>query len=1303
MKAGPVSVEGTRSGMAPQDDDGTARVRVLISYAHGDPDEDELVRAFWTLLRHEGIDARIDLTASVKRQFWPAWMDEQIRLADHVLVVVSPRYRALAEGRDVPGLGVPWEARQLQEILYARFTEGMRTIMPVVLPRYSRDDIPSWLFPAGGTSYPVPELTSEGIDGLMRMLTGQPLHVDVPLGTVRERPPHPPADLAHEPPGCSLEIRATLTDGVLNSAVHLDGTLLGTREAPLPPDVLAVWRDLPAGADAAEEHLLRVGHALTETIFDADQRRAICARVTRRGPGEWFDVVLSGDGDVLSLPIELLRLATDTDDLGPLGLLAGATTRRCLPGAHDPRRLPGPLKILAAVSAPDETRTGNAPLDVEAEMQAVLDAVGEASRGQVRVLEVASLAEITGALREDDYHVLHLSAHGSSTSIELEDEDGGPVEMRTQALVDALRDSDAHVPLIVLASCSGAGPPMATSLVHAGADRVIAMQAAVTDEYATALVGALYQELATVPGQPVAAALARARRQVEQRPHDEQRRPEFGVATLLSAGPDRGLVDVGAAPVPLRSAPVAPTGTSVRELSLGHLIGRRPQLRETTAVLRRSERAVAEHGAISGVQLIGIGGIGKTAIAGRVLTRLRGDGRMIAVHEGGWNPTALFTAVAEALAGHPELRDAAATLAAAQVEGTAKVTIVGRLLATAPLVLVFDDFEQNLTPGGIAFVDPTLADVLTRWCDAADTGAVLVTSRHPLPDDDRYLVRVPVPPLSPAELRRLLLRLPALRQLPADEQLLLARVIDGHPRLIEYVDALTRGKPARLKEVNARLRRLAADAGVDVRRPRPVDAAIDDALLLGSADILLDELLALLTDHEHAVLTQLSVSRAPMTLDELAFALKPDAPVDATGSLHRETDRLTDLTLLEPGPDVLVHPWTAELLERRAAEDRRAQHERALAVRARRLEQGCADYADLVDLTRHLAALGRHDKISDLAAHAGTLLGTLAASAYLAEARTLVPADSLAWLMVAKQEYEAVRRAGNLGAAANLVSDMRACVERRASDDPDNSSWAGHLSVVLVALGDLHTARGDLAAAEHEYRSALDATEEWSRHRPDDMWWQNRSAVINSRLGNLAIAAGDPTTAATHYRAGFTIRQQLTTTDPTNTGWQRNLSTSHNKLGDLAADAGDPTTAATHYRAALTIRERLVALDPTNTEWQRNLSISHNKLGNLATAGDPTTAATHYRAALTIRERLVALDPTNTEWQRDLSTSQNKLGDLAAAAGDPTTAATHYRAALTIRERLVALDPTNARWRVALKYVRQRLAELSADENGGEL
>jgi hypothetical protein len=47
--------------------------------------------------------------------------------------------------------------------------------------------------------------------------------------------------------------------------------------------------------------------------------------------------------------------------------------------------------------------------------------------------------------------------------------------------------------------------------------------------------------------------------------------------------------------------------------------------------------------------------------------------------------------------------------------------------------LVFEDFEKNLSPGGKAFLDPAIGEVMSSLTDAANTGALLVTSRYPLP------------------------------------------------------------------------------------------------------------------------------------------------------------------------------------------------------------------------------------------------------------------------------------------------------------------------------------------------------------------------------------------------------------------------------------------------------------------------------------------------------------------------------------------------------------------------------------------
>ena len=1326
------------AGAGQQGQSRAAPVRVFISYAHDDDAHVELVRDFWLFLRSNGIDARLDLPAAEERQDWAQWMTREVRDADRIVVVASPAYRRRGEGDAGPGegRGVQFEARLIRDRFYAGQDAGLGQVLPVVLPGGSAGDLPAWLFPASTTHYTVPDYTVAGAEALLRVLTGQRRETEPGLGAVPYLPPRGtgPAGPARSALRTQVLIEADGTgDGQVASAVWLGGSLLCQRRAPLPAQVAGVWGALQLPALVAAGRMAEAGRRLAGVLFDETGQRALAAAVDRLPPGDTVEVVLSAAGPLLSLPVELIRLATEAGgEVGPLGLQAGVSVCRRPAAIADgggrtsgpgealpaPAGLPGPLKVLAAVAAPDETKTENVPLDVEAEMQAVLDAVGEVAGGpaQVRILEVASLAQIRQALERDVFHVLHLSAHGSATAVELEDEDDSPVPVTAGDLMQALRQAGRPVPLIVLSSCSGgsASHAMAAGLAGRGADRVIAMLASVTDGYATVLARRLYQELAR-PGSTAGQALTRARiRAEEDRSRDRGDRvplPEYGVATLLAAGGDGPLVDHAAPVLPLTIATEPAGARSVRELPVGALIGRRAQLRAATGVLRRDPGMVRRFGVASGVVLTGIGGIGKTALAGRVISRLREDGWLIAVHEGRWNPTALIAATAAAItAAAPRISDPAqaAVLARAGMlladpgmDDGPKLAAVAGLLADCQLLVVFDDFEQNLSPGGDEFLDPAIGEALTTLADAAQAGALLVTCRYRLPGPDRFLAEVPVPALSAAELRRMFLRLPALAELDPADQLLLIRTIGGHPRLIEFTDALLRGGRSSLHHIQARLRDLARDHDVDVRQDRPVARAVDQAMILGSADILLTELLALLTSRQAAVLAQVAVCRAAMTFDDLAFTFSPGADPGSSPSLaelRADTARLADLTLLAPGPDVAMHPWTAAMVTRNTSGDSSVLHERALAMRLRRFRQQRGSFEDLLDIPRHLAVLHRYDDIAAVAEQATPMLpGTLAAVAYLGEIGPLIPPAEHAWILVADLEVQALLSAGNLPAATRQLEAIHHQVETRAATDPANTSWQNDLAVSHERLGGVAAAAGDLAAARGHYQTALETWTKLVTADPANTRWQRAPSFSHNQLGDLAAAAGDLAAARDHYQTALDIRTTLAAADPANTGWQRDLAASRTRLGDMAAAAGDLAAARDHYQAALDIAVRLAAADPANTEWQRDLSVSRNKLGDMAAAaGDLAAARDHYQAALDIAVRLAAADPANTEWQRDLSVSRNKLGDMAAAAGDLAAARDHYQAAFDIRTTLAAADPANTEWQRDLSVSHERLGGVAA-------
>lgn len=348
-------------------------------------------------------------------------------------------------------------------------------------------------------------------------------------------------------------------------------------------------------------------------------------------------MIETAEPELLAIPFEAARLKNG----GTPALENGVRMARRLSGfkSKAPDAQPGPLKVLVAVAVPDEGKTPNVVLDMERELQSILDAIEDARKygnAYVRILDVGSLDEIRAALAEQHYHVLHLSGHGNEGVLELEDEDGNPVPVTADDIAEAIRDSGQPAPLVFLASCfSGAGDSdtasLAQSLLQQGIPAVLAMQTSVTDRYSTELAKALYTVLSSTERPLASHALALARQEVERERQraiaQNQHFPaEYATPSLFLAGEEQPLLD-RALPMrqPIRQTK-KPASGSVPMLSIGDLIGRRVELRHVIRVLTDDERSVSELGRKAGVQILGLGGVGKSAIAGRAMSRLADDG-----------------------------------------------------------------------------------------------------------------------------------------------------------------------------------------------------------------------------------------------------------------------------------------------------------------------------------------------------------------------------------------------------------------------------------------------------------------------------------------------------------------------------------------------------------------------------------------------------------------------------------------------------------------------------------------------------
>ncbi|MFM7228057.1 MAG: TIR domain-containing protein, partial [Cyanobacteriota bacterium] len=1055
-------------------------MRVFLSHSSRDK---PAVEALARYLREQGIDAWLDKWEIGPGDDIIARMNEGLAEADAGLIVFSAQ-----------SLESPWVRAEVSTLTYERIKNG-QPLIPVQVGDEAY--IPPLLKPLCRLRIEQHEAIA---DALRHRRVGPP-----PLGRATgERLERVCLQLQRRPDG-----------GVAVAVQVADRGPFALEHGQLPAAVVEGRRAFLRLATEAE--LLALGRALAAFCLSAEAAEALGTLLDAPDVGRTVLVEIeTADPELLGLPFEALRLA----DGRLLATQPPVVLRRRLPAPTlpPPAPLAGPLKVLVAVGAPDEGLTRSAVLDHERELQQILDAVEPAQRlenVQVKILEVGHPEQIAAAIQADAYHVLHLSCHGTPGLLELEDELGGAVPVNAEQLVQPLRSTGRPLPLVVLNTChggveAGTTTSLAQALIQAGIPSVLAMQTSVSDGYASELARRFYQHLSQ--REPVLAgrALAAARRGLEeerlrrlaQGAPGAAARPEVATAALYGAGEEQPLADFGLDKQPLSQPPVRQLLGPVPQLAIGDLVGRRRELR---ACLRR----LRDGRVPGGVLLSGIGGVGKSSVAGRVMQRLAEEGWTIASHSGRFDLRAIGDEVGLALAERDpgqlsaSARRSAELLLKDDLRDDLRLRSLQQLLQRERLLLVLDDFEQNLSVGGERFLDPDTLAGLEVLLASAQQGALLLTCRHPLPQAMELLQEVPLGPLSSAETRKLVQRLPGLRERPEEDLSAVLRTIGGHPRLLEFLDGLLSQGVGRLPAVTQRLRKALNDAGLPVAAaPASLAEGVQQALALGVRDVLLGELLEIARQRgDDDVLLQLAVSNLPLAPAGLAQMLpQPVQPAAVEGAL----DRLAALSLVvrADGGQVWVHRWTAEGLAAMVeAADQADRCRRAGDYRIWRLQQGSPDLADAIEATRNYLQGGHLDQA----------------------------------VAVGQSCLDALRRLGQTVSLAALAAEVLETLPE------SHSGFAGFADAEAMA----HLALGQSERAFARYGQLLERLQVLAKAEPDRADYQRDLSVSYNKMGDLYRALGQGEGARAAYQGSLEIRERLAKAEPDRADYQRDLSVSY--------------------------------------------------------------------------------------------------------------------------------------------------------------
>ena len=781
----------------------------------------------------------------------------------------------------------------------------------------------------------------------------------------------------------------------------------------------------------------------------------------------------------------------------------------------------------------------------------------------------------------------------------------------------------------------------AAQLVRAGVPMVLAMQAPVTDPYATALSAGFYRRLATSASPDPLPALAAARRTAERDrqalpPGSPRRGPaEWATPTLATRALRLPLFSRREPPGPVRppQAPVLAEGVVVREV--GDFVGRRAEMREARRVLG---------GTGPGLVLHGIGGVGKSTLAAEVLRSLGEDTGLVASKAGQVSVDdvlgeigARLHQVAPAAEDGESLARAALYLRAADVEWADRWRLLAeQILPAVPMTVLLDNFEDNLQEAqdgdGWQVRDPELAKLLAGWVRRPGQGKLVFTCRYPfsLPGQaERRLAGLHLGPLSAAETSKLMWRLPGLDALSSEDKNRAYRDVGGHPRILEYLDALLRGGQARFDDVAERMEdRLRArgitDPATWLARPgRDLDASLAEAVTLAVDDVVLSGLL------EH-------LSATPVADELMTGAAVYRVPVDDTA------------LVFQVGQPAQRPPDPA----RRARIDRVQQ---AIQEAIERTEGGQISLED-TGLSAEEYARSQADVAEELRPPVQAPAGVAAAVAAARAAGLLTPVPR-----GDQDPFHFVHR-WTAGAIAALYPDATRQAHRRAAAfwhwrvDTIHQSREQDVDQLLEARYHHHAA-GDTAEALAVHEAAVNQLETWGQYgraselcRETLIWLtpgSREAAATEHILGMLAQDRGDYDAAEPLYRRALETFERI--------GDQAGTARSYHQLGWLAQMRGNYDAAEPLFRRALETFERIGD--------QAGTARSYHHLGILAQMrGNYDAAEPLYRRSLEIKERIGD--------QAGMGRSYHQLGWLAQLREDYDAAEPLFRRSLEIKEHI---------------------------------
>ena len=663
--------------------------------------------------------------------------------------------------------------------------------------------------------------------------------------------------------------------------------------------------------------------------------------------------------------------------------------------------------------------------------------------------------------------------------------------------------------------------------------------------------------------------------------------------------------------------------------------------------------------------LTGIGGSGKSALAGRAMQRLAEEGWLVAACVGRFDLTECAMAIGMALSQSGRAKSSVTDmLLQPGLDDRIRFELLTQILETDGWFSYWMISSRTST-WAAAVSGPGCGGAPDGACPRRAHGAVLLTCRYPVPGTESHLNRVPIGPLSAAEIRKMIFRLPALREASAPELSRVLSAIGGHPRLLEFLDASNewwpRASASRHRKASHHRATARTRSGRERRSTierRALRRAARHCAAGGRTGCILDRVLNICAGgRDRRAALQAGCSNLPVPPAGLARMLAGGEDPGDLAFARRAIARLEALSIAVgmPEGEVWVHRWTAQgLAELFGREAHQARFGRAGRYRWWRVRNESSSIVDGIEALRNFSGWPglrfRRDGSAELPGSSGPSQAVRTGRRPCCRSTRDVSGLARGYPSIADAEGKARLALGQSDRALRRYEVLLQRGRRLAQAEPDRADYQRDLSVCYEQRGGpVPRAGPGRAGARSPTCSRWPFAERLAQAEPDRADYQRDLSVSYDRMGDLYRASGQGEQARAVLSAVAGHRERLARAEPDRADYQRDLSVSYNKMGDLYRDLGQGEEAravlravAGHCRTAGAGRagSRRLPARPVGLVQQGGRPVPRS--------GPGRGGAAVVRESLAIAERLARAEPDRADYQRDLSVSYNRWATCTA-------------------------------------------------------